>query len=131
MQHRSALLLAVLTLAACGRADRAVVAPDPAPSPAVEAVDEDGDAEGLFAQSPCPAPHKDDPERACLQDDVGACCNVASIKYEYEMLESRNNGDMAQSQAYRDQMLEILSHGCDLEDAPSCEELETQVAGSN
>ena len=82
MQHRSALLVAVFTLAACGRAD------------------------------------------------VGACCTVASIEYEYEMLESRKNGDVVQSQAYRDRMLEILSHGCDLEDASSCEQLEIQVAGS-
>lgn len=126
MQHRSALALAVFTLTACGRADRTVVAP--VASPVVEDTD---DTEGLFAQSPCPAPHKDDPERACLQDDVGQCCSVASIEYEYEMLESRKNGDMAQSQSYRDQMLEILSHGCDLEDARSCGELEIQVGGSN
>lgn len=121
MQHRSVLFVAVFTLAACGRADRAVVAPEPAPSSAVD---------DLFGPSPCPSPHRDDPEQACLQDDVGVCCSVASIAYEYEMLESRKNGDMAQSQSHRDRMLEILSHGCDLEDARSCDELETQVGGS-
>jgi len=121
MKHRSVavqLFVASFCLVACGRADRAVVVPE---STAASNDDEH------FGESPCPEPHKGDAEHACLHDDVAQCCTVASIPYEYEMLESRSHGDMTQAQTHRDQMLEILSHGCDLGDGASCEELEVQV----
>ncbi|MBL4683281.1 MAG: hypothetical protein JKY37_01730 [Nannocystaceae bacterium] len=110
----------VLVIAACQvAADRPALTE---PQPVIPA-----STDGIFSPSPCPGELRN-AETGCLQDDVAACCTLAAIPHEYEWLEARKTDDPDEAARRLDVMLELLSHGCDLESEASCVQLDA-VAG--
>lgn len=64
----------------------------------------------------CSAPEVDD----CIDDDDIAVCTRAAIKYEYEMLEARQQGDHDAFECHRGTLASLLDHACGLGDDQAC-----------
>lgn len=107
-------LLALLLVAACASHPDSMHAHDPDDGSSGSA----GEGTPVRAASadPCDAPEL----ATCVEDDDVAVCTKAAIKYEYEMLESRQEGDGAAFECHRDTLASLLDHACGLGDAQAC-----------
>jgi hypothetical protein len=106
MRHATTLLFALGLGCASHPESADVEDPDEGSSTAVAASD----------THICSAPELAD----CTADDDIAVCTTAAIKYEYEMLEARQQGNRAAFECHRGTLVSLLDHACGLGDDQAC-----------